>query len=92
MPKPLLPDRPAGLYARFFVPTDLRAIVGTRYLVRSLGRCRGDQARLMAAMMGMALCSAFDAMRKGIAVDLDELLKKIRNGDLSELTLRQKPR
>lgn len=88
MPKPLLLARPAGLYARFFVPTDLRAIVGTRYLVRSLGARRGDQARLVAAMMGMALCSAFDAMRKGIAVDLDELLKRVRSGDVSELTLR----
>jgi hypothetical protein len=87
MPKPLLLARPAGLYARFFVPTDLRAVVGTRYLVRSLGLRRGDHARLVAAMMGMALCSAFDAMRKGIAVDVDELLKKIRDGDIYELTL-----
>lgn len=87
MPKPLLLARPAGLYARFFVPTDLRAMVGTRYLVRSLGLCRGDHARLVAAMMGMALCSAFDAMRKGIAVDVEELLKKIRDGDIYELTL-----
>lgn len=87
MPKPLMLSRSAGLYARFFVPTDLRALVGTRYLVRSLGARRGDQARLVAAMMGMALCSAFDAMRKGIAVDVDELLKKIRAGDIYELTL-----
>jgi len=67
MPKPLLLARPAGLYARFFVPTVLRAMVGTRYLVRSPGLCRGDHAKLVAAMMGMVLCSAFDAMRKGIA-------------------------
>lgn len=87
MPKPLMLSRSAGLYARFFVPTDLRALVGTRYLVRSLGACRGDQARLVAAMMGMALCSAFDAMRKGIAVDVDELLKKVRNGEIQELIL-----
>lgn len=87
MPKPFLLARPAGLYARFFVPTDLRALVGTRYVVRSLGVCRGDQARLIAAMMGMALCSAFDAMRKGMTVDLDELLKKVRSGAIKELTL-----
>lgn len=87
MPKPLMLSRSAGLYARFFVPTDLRAVVGTRYLVRSLGARRGDQARLVAAMMGMALCAAFDAMRKGIAVDVDELLKKVRNGEIQELIL-----
>jgi hypothetical protein len=33
MPKPLLLARPAGLYASFFVPTDLCAMVGTRYVV-----------------------------------------------------------
>jgi len=87
LPKPLMISRSAGLYARFFVPTDLRALVGTRYLVRSLGPCRGDHARLVAAMMGMALCSAFEAMRKGIAVDVDELLKKVRSGAIKELIL-----
>lgn len=87
MPKPFLLARPAGLYARFFVPTDLRALVGTRYVVRSLGACRGDHARLVAAMLGMALCSAFDAMRKGMTVDLDELLRKVRSGAIKELTL-----
>ena len=87
MPKPLLISRSAGLYARFFVPTDLRALIGSRYLVRSLGNRRGDHARLVAAMMGMALCSAFDAMRKGMTVDLDELLEKVRRGAIKELTL-----
>lgn len=87
MPKPFLLARPAGLYARFFVPTDLRALIGSRYLVRSLGSRRGDHARLAAATMGMALSIAFDAMRKGMTVDLDELLKKIRNGAIKELIL-----
>lgn len=87
MPKPFLLARPAGLYARFFVPTDLRALIGSRYLVRSLGSRRGDHARLAAATMGMALSIAFDAMRKGMTVDLDELLKKVRNGAIKELIL-----
>ncbi|WDJ97240.1 site-specific integrase [Xanthomonas campestris pv. incanae] len=87
LPKPLMMSRSAGLYARFFVPTDLRALIGSRYLVRSLGNRRGDHARLAAATMGMALSIAFDAMRKGIAVDVDELLKKIRDGEIYELTL-----
>ncbi len=81
-------SRSAGLYARFFVPTDLRASIGSRYLVRSLGNRRGDHARLAAATMGMALSMAFDAMRKGITVDLDELLRKVRSGDIRELILK----
>ncbi|ASL01746.1 site-specific integrase [Xanthomonas citri] len=88
LPKPLMISRSAGLYARFFVPTDLRASIGSRYLVRSLGNRRGDHARLAAATMGVALSMAFDAMRKGMTVDLDELLKKVRSGDIQELTLR----
>ncbi len=31
---------------------------------------------------------AFDAMRKGMTVDLEELLEKVRNGDIKELTLK----
>ncbi len=31
---------------------------------------------------------AFDAMRKGMTVDLDELLEKVRSGDIKELTLK----
>ena len=38
--------------------------------------------------MGMALSMAFDAMRKGMTVDLDELLEKVRSGDIKELTLK----
>lgn len=81
-------SRSTGLYARFFVPTDLRALIGSRYLVRSLGNRRGDHARLAAATMGMALSMAFDAMRKGMTVDLDELLRKVRSGGIQELTLK----
>ncbi|MCU1118941.1 tyrosine-type recombinase/integrase [Stenotrophomonas muris] len=87
LPKPLMISRSAGLYARFFVPTDLRALIGSRYIVRSLGSCRGDHARLAAATMGMALSIAFDAMRKGMTVDLEELLKKVRSGAIKELIL-----
>lgn len=34
MPKPYFLRRPAGLYVRFFVPTDLQTLIGSRYLVR----------------------------------------------------------
>lgn len=87
MPKPLLLARPSGLYARFFVPTDLQGRVGSRYLVRPLHLPPGDAARLVAARLGLALSQAFDVMRKGIAVDLEELLKRVREGELKELTL-----
>lgn len=87
MPTPLLLRRPSGVYVRFFVPGDLQPSVGSRYLVRPLHQPPGDRARVIAAMMGMALCSAFDAMRKGMTVDLDELLKKVRSGAIKELTL-----
>jgi hypothetical protein len=80
--------RSAGLYARFFAPTDLRASIGSHYLVRTLENRRGDHARLAAATMGMALSIAFDAMRKGMTVDLDELLRKVRSGGIKELTLK----
>lgn len=87
MPKPLLLARRSGLYARFFVPSDLQGHVGSRYLVRPLYAPAGDGARLVAARLGLALLQAFDAMRKGIAVDLEELLRRVREGGLKELTL-----
>jgi transposase InsO family protein len=78
MPKPLLLARRSGLYARFFIPSDLQGHVGSRYLVRPLYAPAGDGARLVAARLGPALSQAFDAMRKGIAVDLEQLLKRER--------------
>lgn len=75
MPKPLLLTRPSGLYARFLVPVDLRAVVGSRFVVRPLHLPTGDRARLVAASMGMALCEAFRAMRQGVEVDLKKALE-----------------
>lgn len=59
--------RPAGLYVRFFVPTDLQALVGSRYLVRPVRLCLGDAARLAVARTAVALSEAFDRMRRGQA-------------------------
>ncbi|MEN5291161.1 site-specific integrase [Stenotrophomonas lactitubi] len=87
MPTPLLLRRPSGVYVRFFVPGDLQPSIGSRYLVRPLHQPPGDRARLVAARMGMALSIAFDSIRKGVAVDLDELLRRVREGALKELTL-----
>lgn len=80
MPKPLLLARPSGLYVRFLVPADLRAAVGTRFLVRPLHLPAGDVARLVAAHLGLALSQAFDALREGRPVDIDEILRRARSG------------
>lgn len=75
MPKPLLLARPSGLQVRFRVPTDLRNQVGSRFLVRSLGRLRGDEARLVAAMLAVSLSRGFDALRRGSSVvDIKKIL------------------
>ncbi|HCH0556665.1 TPA: hypothetical protein NKO30_006798 [Pseudomonas aeruginosa] len=87
MPKPFLLPRRSGLYARFFVPTDLQGVVGSRYLVRPLHLPPGDAARLVSAYMGMALSNAFQALRQGKSIDLDEVLRRIREQGLRELTL-----
>lgn len=87
MPKPLLLSRPSGLYARFLVPMDLRPVVGSRFLVRSLQLPPGDAARLVAARMAVALSQAFQRMRSGATVDIDELMKRAREQRSFELVL-----
>jgi len=80
VPKPLLLHRPAGLYVRFRVPTDLRDRVGSRFLVRPLRQAPGEAARLAAALLDMALSNAFRSMRQGGGVvDIDKLLKDAEN-------------
>ena len=77
MPKPLYLTRPSGLYVRFRVPSDLRAHVGSRFLVRSLRGYQGDDARLVAAVLAVSLSKAFDALRRGTGmVDV----KKVQEG------------
>ena len=86
MPKPLFLRRPSGLYARFLVPVDLRAEVGSRFLVRALPGLRGDAARLVAARLGLALSEAFDLLRRGRTVDIYETLKAMQSTAIRELT------
>jgi integrase len=64
MPKPLILRRPSGLYVRFLVPLPWRAVVGSRFIVRSLGSLRGDAARLEAARLGYALAQEFARMKR----------------------------
>ncbi|MFZ5658194.1 MAG: DUF6538 domain-containing protein [Pseudomonadota bacterium] len=91
MPKPLLLARSAGLFVRFLVPADLRAQVGSRFIVRSLRGLRGDQARLAAAVLGMALSQAFEALRRGgdvvdIKKILDDAQRAASSGSIREWT------
>lgn len=79
VPKPLFLTRPSGLYVRFLVPADLRAAIGSRFVVRSLDGMRGDRARFLAAAYGVALSQAFDTLRQGDAmVDVKKLLDSAR--------------
>lgn len=72
MPKPYLIKRPSGVFVRFFVPSNLQAPLGARYLVRRLPLPMGDAARLVAAQMAVALSQAFEAWRGG-GMSNDEL-------------------
>lgn len=76
MPKPYFLTRDSGLYVRFRVPDDVRSQVRSRFLVRSLGGLRGDDARLSAALWGVALSKVFNHLRTGCAMsDID--IKKL---------------
>ncbi|PZS45747.1 site-specific integrase [Stenotrophomonas maltophilia] len=89
MPKPLLLKRASGLYARFLVPVDLRPMLGCRFLVRALPG-RGDDARLVAARMAVALSEAFQAIRTGtMNDDIKEILRRVRENGHKELTIQQ---
>lgn len=80
MPKPLLLHRPTGLYARFRVPTDLCAAVGSRFLLRPLYLPPGDASRFAAACLGVALSQAFRRLRQGdVSVDIKKMLKDAQN-------------
>lgn len=84
MPKPYILKRPAGWYARFFVPVALHASLGSRYVVLSLRSERGDGARFTAARIGYVLSRLFEWMRKNAVADPKDLLTKAldaaRNG------------
>jgi hypothetical protein len=84
LPKPLLLKRPSGLYVRFFVPTDLQAQVGSRYVTRSLQGARADGARLMASALGYALANVFERVRREPLLDakalVSQALQGIQNG------------
>ncbi len=90
MPKPFFLARASGLFVRFWVPPDLRALVGSRFLVRRLHTTDKDQALLAGARMGAALSEAFARIRGGTVADIDikDVLEKARRGETRDLTLR----
>lgn len=79
MPKPFFLRRPSGLYVRFFVPTDLQPLIGSRYLVRRLPPASIDLMRLTAASAAVALSQAFDRIRRSPMTekDRDALLRAL---------------
>lgn len=77
MPKPYFLTRDSGLYVRFRVPDDVRSQVRSRFVVRSLGGLRGDDARLSAALWGVALSKVFNHLRTGCAMSDDDIKKLI---------------
>ena len=90
MPKPFFLARASGLFVRFWVPPDVRALVGSRFLVRRLHTTDKDQALLAGARMGAALSEAFARIRGGTVADIDikDVLEKARRGETRDLTLR----
>lgn len=72
---PFFSARRSGLFVRFFVPSDLQAKVGSRYLVRSLGLLRGNAARLSGFAMAVALSKTMEELRQGELVDLKKALE-----------------
>lgn len=91
MPKPYFLRRPAGLYVRFFVPTDLQALVGSRYLVRPVCLPMGDLARLVASRAAVALSQAFDRMRQDASMKndlLSQALAALRGNEVRPYTIK----
>jgi hypothetical protein len=88
MPSPLVYARPSGLFVRFLVPLDLRSRIGSQFIVRALGRIDRDTGRLLAALMGSALSSAYAVLRRepSMPIDIKELLRKAQAGELRDWT------
>ena len=95
MPKPYLLKRPSGVFVRFFVPSDLHARVGSRYVVRRLPLPMGDAARLVAAQMAVALSGLFETVRQSAMTpdDADQLLRSglraLHTGKAKDYTITQ---
>lgn len=91
MPSPWLLARKNGLYCRVFIPTDLRPVLGQRYLVRSLAVWDKDRARLIASQYAMALSELFRQLRKEMHMPepkVSDIIQTIKSGGTRDYTIR----
>jgi integrase len=91
MPAPWLIARTSGLYCRVFVPADLRAHLGQRFLVRSLGSRDRDQARLLAARYALVIGELFRQLRRELSMaepKVEDIIKTIQSGGTRDLILK----
>lgn len=92
MPSPWLMVRKNGLYCRVFIPTDLRPVIGQRYLVRSLAVWDKDQARLIAAQYAVLLGDLFRELRKELLMPepkVSDILQTLKSGGARDLIIRR---
>lgn len=92
MPSPWLIARKSGFYCRVFVPTDMRPILGQRFLVRALDARDRDQARLVAAHYALALGDLFRQLRRELYMaepKVEDIIRTILAGGTREaMTIR----
>lgn len=92
MPSPWLMARKSGLYCRVFVPTDLRPVIGQRFLVRALDARDKDQARLVAAHYALAIGELFRLLRRELSMPepkVEDILRTMKSGGIREaMTIR----
>jgi len=91
MPKPYIVHKPSGRYVRWLIPTDLRPILGARFIVRRIRTPTPDLARLFVAGLSVTLSLAFEAIREGEAMPdvktlLDSAEKALKTGKAKEWT------
>jgi integrase len=87
MPKPYFLHRPSGLFCRFLVPADLQQQAGTRFIVRALNTFDCNYARLLAAILGIAIGNLFTRMRNGEKLDFRNLLSQTRLPQVQHLII-----
>ena len=74
MPKPFFIRRPSGIFCRFLVPANLQGLIGSRYIVRALRTDNWERARLLAAILSIAITQIFERTRAGENLDIKKLL------------------
>lgn len=83
MSKPYFISRPSGLFCRFLVPPDLRLKVGSRFIIRALHTQNFDRARLLAAILAIALSKLYVQARNGEELDIKKILGSLDGRQIS---------